>query len=398
MKVLVVDKLSGEAIGSLEKLNLQVETRSDLRAETLPAALAGVNILIVRTTRVTAEAIQAAPELSLIVCAGAGVGTVDLAAASARGIYVANCPGNYAAALAELAIGLLIAADRRIVDATLDLRRGLWRKKEYSKAHGLAGRTLGVLGFGAVGKAVAQRALGMEMRVLAWSRNLTPVIAEEHRVGYAASPQLLAAAADAVSIHLGLAPETKHLVGKKFLDAMKPGAILVNTSRGQIVDTAALWAAIAEKGLRVGLDAFEHEPISGDAEFLDSELAALVTCTPNIGTATDQVAEAVAAEAVRVVAEFLDTGHPPGTVNVCARSPAKYRLVVRHLNRVGMLAFVLDGLREEGINVEEVENTIFDGAEAGRCSLLLDQAPSPQLLTELRCNENILHLMLNVCD
>jgi D-3-phosphoglycerate dehydrogenase len=405
MKVLIVDKLSGEAVSALEKMNLQVEERNDLTAETLAGALGDTNILIVRATKVLAAAIEAAPQLSLIICAGAGVDTVDLPAASARGIYVANCPGRTAAAVAELTIGLLVAADRRIVDAAVDLRRGAWRKGEYGKARGLAGRTLGILGLGAVGKAVARRAAGLEMNVIAWSRSLTPESAEEHRVGYAASPQALAAAADAVTVHLAYAPETKRLVGKKFLDAMKPGAILINTSRGLIVDTAALWEAIVEKGLRVGLDVFENEPMDdtglaggAPAEFTDQELAALVTCTPHIGAATDQVAEAVAAEAARIVEGYLQTGHPAGTVNLCARSPAKYRLVVRHLNRVGMLALVLDGLREEGVNVEEMENTIFAGAEAGCCSMLLDQSPSPDLLASLRRNENILHMMLNLCE
>ena len=174
MKVLIVDKLSGEAVTSLEKMNLQVEEPNDLNAETLPGDLGDTNILIVRSTKVSAAAIEAAPQLSLIICAGAAVDTVDLAAASARGIYVANCPGRTAAAVAELTIGLLVAADRRIVDATVDLRRGAWRNGEYGKARGLAGRTLGILGFGAVGKAVARRAAGLEMNVIAWSRSLTP--------------------------------------------------------------------------------------------------------------------------------------------------------------------------------------------------------------------------------
>ena len=124
MKVLIVDKLSGEAVAALEKMNLQVEERTDLNAESLPGALGDTSILIVRSTKVSAAAIRAAPQLSLIICAGAAVDTVDLAAASARGIYVANCPGRTAAAVAELTIGLLVAADRRIVDATIELRRG----------------------------------------------------------------------------------------------------------------------------------------------------------------------------------------------------------------------------------------------------------------------------------
>ncbi len=187
-------------------------------------------------------------------------------------------------------------------------------------------------------------------------------IAEEFGVGCAATPLALAVAADAVSVHMASTPETKHTVNKKFLDAMKPGTILVNASRGNLVDTQALRAAIAEKGLRVGMDVFENEPTGGEAEFADKELAAMVSATPHIGASTDQAAEAIAGEVVRIVERFLKTGHPAGTVNLCMKSPATHRLVVRHYNRVGVLAAVLDGLREEGINIAEMENTIFAGA------------------------------------
>ncbi len=236
------------------------------------------------------------------------------------------------------------------------------------KARGLAGRTLGILGFGAIGKAVAQRALGLEMKVVAWSRSLTPAAAEEAGVGYAASPEELAKAADAVSVHLASTAETKHLVNKKFLDAMAPGTIFINTSRGALVDTEALRAAVAEKGLRVGLDVFEGEPAGGEAAWTDRELASLATCTPHVGASTDQAAEAIAAEVVRIVETFLRTGHPAGAVNLASGSPATQRMVVRHYDRVGVLAAVLDALREEGINVEEMENAVFAGAKAACCA------------------------------
>jgi D-3-phosphoglycerate dehydrogenase len=398
MNVLILDKLSSDVVEALEKLGLKVEVPDHVDAETLHGLLKSTDILVVRSTKVTAAEIQAAPLLSLIVRAGAGVDTIDLAAASAQGIYVANCPGKNTAAVAELAIGLLVAADRRIVDATTSMRNGAWRKKEFGKSRGLAGRTLGILGFGAIGRAVAQRALGLKMKVVAWSRSLTPEAAEAEDVSYAASPVELAAASDAVSIHLALAPETKHLIGSRFLDAMKPGAILINTSRGSLVDTTALRAAIAGKGLRVGLDVFEGEPSGGEADWTDKELASVVTCTPHVGASTDQASEAVAAEVVRIIELFIKTGHPAGTVNLCAHSQAKHRLVVRHLNRVGVLACVLDGLREEGINVEEMENAIFAGGSAACCSMLLDQQPSSTLLSSLRRSANILHVSFNPCD
>jgi len=394
MKVLIVDKLSSEVVKSLTALGLEVEVCEGLTVETLPAAAADADILVVRSSKVTSATIQAATRLSLIIRAGAGVDTIDLPAASARGIYVANCPGKNTAAVAELAIGLLIAADRRIVDATVALRNGQWCKKGFGKARGLAGRTLGILGFGAIGKAVAARAAGLEMKVVAWSRSLTPAEAEAHHVDYAATPEALAAVSDAVSVHLALTPETRHLVGPQFIAALRPGAIVVNTSRGPLVDTAALRTAIAEKKLSVGLDVFEGEPAGAEAAWPDTELAAMVTGTPHVGASTDQASEAVAAEVVRIIDEYIKTGHPPGTVNLSAHSDSKFRLVVRHLNRVGVLAFVLDGLREEGINIEEVENTIFAGAEAACCSMLLDKSPSDARMETMRGNANILHLAL----
>ena len=326
MKVLIVDKLSSSTVTELEKLNLQVEVRSDLSADTLPGAVADADILVVRSTKVSAATIQAAPRLALIIRAGAGVDTIDLAAASARGIYVANCPGKNTLAVAELAIGLLIAADRRIVDATVALRGGSWRKKEFGKARGLAGRTFGILGFGAIGRAVFERVRALGMSVVTWSPlDLTAQQADELGVGYMNTPEEVAAVADAVTIHLALTPETKHLVGKKFFDAMKPGAILINTSRGPLVDTAALRAAIAEKKLRVAMDVFEGEPAGGEAPFADKELAAMVTCTPHIGASTDQAADAIAAETVRIVKTFIETGRPCGTVNAAAHKSAPSR-------------------------------------------------------------------------
>ncbi len=398
MNVLIADKLSPEVVVALEELGLEVEVRGELDAATLPDAIGLADILVVRSTKVSAAAIQAASRLSLIIRAGAGVDTIDLATASERGIYVANCPGKNTAAVAELAIGLLVAADRRIVDATVSMRNGSWQKKEFGKSHGLAGRTLGILGFGAIGRAVAERGAGLKMNVIAWSRSLTPAAAEAAGVGYAPTPEVLATESDAVSVHLARTPETKHIVGSEFLGAMRPGAILINTSRGPLVDTQALRNAIADKGLRVGLDVYEDEPAGGQTDWADKELASLATCTPHIGASTNQAAESVAAAVVEIIEQFVKTGRPASTVNLRAHSPAKHRLVIRHLNRVGVLACVLDSLREEGINVEEVQNTIFAGNAAACCSTLLDQCPSDTLVDSLRSNENILHVTLNPCE
>lgn len=394
MKVLIADKMSSQTEVALRELGAKLEVKPDLSADDLPGAIGDAQVLIVRSTKVTAATIAAGKKLSLIVRAGAGVNTIDVDAASQRGIYVTNCPGKNSAAVAELAIGLLIACDRRIVNATNDLRNGQWRKKEYGKARGLRGRTLGIIGMGMIGKEVATRAQGLGMQVLAWSRSLTEAAAEELGVEYCASPLEIARRSDAVTLHVAAAAETNRLVNKEFLDALPNGAILINTSRGEVIDQGALIDAIQRKNLRVGLDVFADEPKPGEAPFADTELAKLVTATPHIGASTDEASEAIAEESVRIIRLFRETGKPVNTVNMCARTPATHSLVVRHFNRVGVLASILDLLREEGINVEEMENTIFAGAKAACCTLQLDTPPSDAVIAALTQNDAILQVSL----
>ncbi len=383
MRVLIADSLDPAAVAALEELGCDVTMQSDLGAADLPGAVAGYTVLVVRSTKVTAETIAAADDLALIVRAGAGVNTIALDDAAQAGVYVANCPGKNADAVAELAIGLITACDRGIANATADLRAGLWKKKHYQKAAGLKHRTLGIIGLGSIGREVATRTRAFGMEVGAWSRSLTPERAEHIGVRYFETPLDLAARSDVVSVHLAAAPETKGLIGADFFAAMKEGAIFVNTARGDVVDQDALLAAIDAKGLRVGLDVYANEPAGGTADFPDAGLAAMVTATPHIGASTAQAAEAIAAETVRVVRTFKETGVPANVVNVNVSSPAPWSLTVRHLNRVGVLAGVLDELRSAEINVEEMQNTIFSGGRAACCSLLLDTCPNEKTLAAI---------------
>ena len=394
MKILIADKLSPKAILALEKIGANITSNPDLKAEELSESIGNANVLIVRSTKVYAETIEAGKSLELIIRAGAGVNNIDLEKASNSGVYVANCPGKNSDAVAELTLGHIIACDRRIVDASLDLRSGNWKKIFYQKAAGLKGRTLGIIGLGSIGSALAKLAKGLDMNVIAWSRSLTSDKADKLDLIYCESITEVAANADVVSVHLAVTPDTKQLLNTDFFNKMKDGAIFVNTSRGEIVNTAALHKAIDEKALRVGLDVFENEPGSGFAEFDQTDLADLITCTPHIAASTNQASEAIADEVVRIVDSLIKTGKPINAVNSRDKTEDGTILMIRHYNRVGVLASVLDALREAGINVEDMENNIFNGSAAAVASLKLDKTPSADVISEISSNESIIQVSI----
>ena len=396
MRVLVADKFEQSGLDGLRAAGCDVLYSPSLKDQALVDEVASSRpeVLVVRSTKVPEAALAAAP-LKLVVRAGAGYNTIDVAAASARGIYVSNCPGKNSVAVAELAFGLIAALDRRIADNVADLRAGTWNKAEYSKAAGLFGRTLGLIGLGGIGSEMIPRARGFGMPVVAWSRSLTPERAEALGISYAASPLEVAAAADVVSVHLALNAATRGLIDAEFLDAMRPGATFINTSRGDIVDEPALAAAVREKGLRVGLDVFAGEPTTGTGEFRP-EIVGLpgVYGTHHIGASTDQAQEAIAAEAVRIVRVFLETGKVPNVVNLARSTPATTMLVLRHLDRPGVLASTLDAISEAGLNVQEMENVVFDGAEAAVARINLEGIPDEGVLNAIRANEAVIDVQV----
>jgi D-3-phosphoglycerate dehydrogenase len=386
MKVLIADNFEQSGLDGLKSLGCEVLYRPDAKDEALVAAIqsSAAEILVVRSTVVTRAMLETG-RLALVVRAGAGYNTIDVEAASARGISVANCPGKNSIAVAELAFGLILALDRRLADGAADLVRGVWNKKEYSKARGLFGRTLGLLGTGGIGREMVPRARAFGMPVVAWSRSLTTEKASALGVGRKASPLEVAEAADIVSVHLALKPETKGLCNEEFFAAMKTGAFFVNTARAEVVDQPALERAIREKGIRAGLDVFAGEPSGGTGEVADTIFGLPgVVGSHHIGASTEQAQEAIAAETVRIVRVFLETGRAPNVVNLAKKSPATHLLVVRHYDRVGVLAAVFDRIKEAGINVQETENVVFDGAKAAVARIHLNQAPSPETLEAMR--------------
>jgi D-3-phosphoglycerate dehydrogenase / 2-oxoglutarate reductase len=385
MRLLVADAFPRDRLDDFRALGLVVDHQPTVSVADLPAAAREARILVVRGKQVTAEVFGGAPALSLVVRAGAGVNTIDVGAASRRGVYVANCPGQNSIAVAELAIGLLVALDRRIPDNVALLRAGKWDKKGFSEADGLFGRTLGVAGVGSIGREVVRRAQALGMRVIAWSRSLDEAAAKELGVERAGDLVSLARASHALSVHLPLSKETRGSISRAVLEALPPGAIFLNTARAEVVDQEALLALAREGRIRVGTDVFAGEPEKGQADF-QSELGKLpnVYGTHHIGASTAQAQDAIARETVRIVASFLRTGRVPNCVNVARKTPAKARLVIRHFDKVGVLANVLGLIREAGINVEEVQNTVFEEAQAASCAIDLDDAPTPELLAKIR--------------
>ncbi len=401
MRLLIADKLHPRAVEELRTLPIEVVYEPELTKESLETQLQNVGILVVRSKEVTAKAIAGARQLNLIVRAGAEAATIDLKAASKGGVYVANCPGKNAGAVAELVMGQLVALDRRIPDAVLSLRSQKWERTEFGKAEGLAGKTIGIAGFGAIGREVAVLAKAFGLHPIAWSRGLSPARAAELGVGHVKTIEELASKSHILTLHLPVTDRTRQLVDKRVLDLLPKRAMLVNVARADLLDYSALREAVKNRGLRAAVDVYPDEPRGGGKVFTTdlfdvapSATGGFVYGTPHIAASTDQAQLAIATETVRVIRSFLIDGTVPNCLNVSNVRAARFQLVIRMLDRVGTLANVLSVIKRHGINIEEVTNTVFDGGDASSTKLRLLSRPSEVCLTEIRAFEEILHLDL----
>jgi len=397
MKILIADKFPDTGIGELKRAGFDISYDPDLKDDALTTAVANTSadVLVVRSTKVPGPTLESG-RLSLVVRAGAGFNTIDVKTASARGIYVSNCPGKNSVAVAELAFGLMLALDRRIPANAADLKEGRWNKKEYSQARGLFGRTLGLIGLGQIAGEMIPRARAFGMPVVAWSRRLTPPRAAEMGIAFRQTIQEVANDCDILSVHLALTPDTKGIVDGKVFDVMREGAYFINTSRAEVVDQQALARAIRVKNIRAGLDVFEKEPAGASGEFSDPIVTLPgVYGTHHIGASTEQAQEAIAAETVRIIQTFIDTGKVLNVVNLSDRTPATHLLIVRHRDRPGVLAHVFNEIKAGNINVQEMENIVFAGAQAAIARIGLDHAPGAEMLKRIReGNSDILELTL----
>jgi len=388
MQLLFADRLPEQTLVELEARGHVCVMEPALTADDLPARIAGFDGLVVRSTKVGRTVFEASDRLVLVIRAGAGTDTIDTEAAASRGVFVSNVPGRNAAAVAELTMGLLLAIDRRIADNVADLRSGHWDKARYSKADGLLGSTLAIIGLGSVGFAVAERAsaFGIHVQSLAKPGRSEYAVSRAEVLGIAMvdSTRELLSSSDIVTLHVPSHEDTRHLVDETFLSQMRPGAILLNTSRGEVIDEPALLKALDAGTVRAGLDVFADEPPSGTGPW-DSPLGRHpnVVATHHIGASTEQAQRAIAAGVTEIVEAFV-AGEARHCVNLDPSRLGSITLTVRHLDRVGVLARILDTLSTAGLNVEHMENRVFRGGQAAVASIDVAGQVADSLLADLR--------------
>lgn len=309
MKILFADKFPPSFVEKLENAGHECAVDPNLSAEDLVTSVADADILVVRSTKVSAETILNAKRLKMIIRAGAGTNTIDKDTAAENNVYVCNVPGKNAIAVAELAMGLLIAIDRNIPDNVNEIRQKKWNKKRYSEAKGLFGRPLGVIGLGAIGMAVAERAhaFGMKLNIIRKLERAPELTNRLTELGATEYDDLHSLVRDSeiLSFHTPASDDTKRLIDENLLSMMRPGTILLNTSRGDLIDEAALVRAMDEKGIRAGIDVYLDEPAAAQGDFV-SALAQHpnVYGTHHIGASTAQAQNAVAEGVVDTVEAF----------------------------------------------------------------------------------------------
>ena len=251
------------------------------------------------------------------------------------------------------------------------------------------------MGIGGIGTEVIKRAKSFGMNVVAWSRNLSADQADQLGITRCENLQELAAVSDVVSIHVSSTSETEKLIDEQFLSSMKDNAIFINTSRGKVVDETALADAARSKKLKIGLDVYEQEPSSGENTFT-SNIADIdgVYGTHHVGASTSQAQEAIANEAVRIIAMYLSEGRVLNCVNQASDATAPALLSVRHKNLPGVLAHIFDQLSLAGVNVEEMENIMYEGGYAACARIQLNRIPTQDQLDTIKNNEHILSVTL----
>ena len=362
-RVLLSDSLGPEGLARLkEQPELEVVAKPGLPPAELREAIKGFHGLVIRSgTKVTADLIAAADELRVIGRAGIGVDNVDVDAATKKGIVVMNTPGGSNVTTAEHAIAMLLALARSIPQAAAGVRAGRWERSKWLGAE-LCNKVLGVVGLGNIGAIVAERGLGLRMKVIAFDPFITPEAAARLRVELVTLPDLFARA-DFITLHTPLTPETRGMINRENIARMKRGVRIVNCARGGIVDEEALAAAIRDGHVAgAALDVLSQEPPPADHPLLQLEQ---VICTPHLGASTGEAQVNVAIAIAQQVAEFLCRGTIVNAVNVPSLSPEVLRVLRPYLT----LAEKLGALQGQLIAEPPVEVTVQASGEVAEREL-----------------------------
>lgn len=322
MKILVAEPMSPAAIALLQKQsgwNIVVSNPKEYEPH-----LADCDALLVRSAvKVKTETLAKAPKLRVVGRAGVGVDNVDLNAATAAGVLVMNTPGGNAVSVAEHTLALMLSLARAIPDASASTRSGKWEKKKFL-GNELRGKTLGVVGLGNIGQEVVRRARGFEMRIIAADPYVNPQTAQDLGVTLV-DVETIFAEADYLSLHVALTPETKEMVNAESIAKMKDGVRIVNCARGELIDQAALRAALASgKVAGAGLDVFSTEPPPAEDPILS---APNLLATPHIAGSTEEAQEIVGIRIVEQLVEYLTNGVAINAVNMPAVAPEQYKAI-----------------------------------------------------------------------
>ncbi len=350
-KILIADKLAEEGVNYLTaQPGIQVHLQTGLNESALCELIPDFDALLIRSdTQVTAKVLAAAKKLQMVGRAGIGVDNVDLAAAMEHGVIVMNTPDANAVTTAELAIAHMLSLSRNLPQANASVRAGLWERSRWLGSE-VAHKTLAVLGFGTIGRIVAQRGLGLGMRVLAHDPFVAPEVFEKLGVQSVDLPRLLREA-DYLTLHCPLLEQTRHVIGAEQLAHMKKSARLINCARGGLVDETALAEALSAGRLAgAALDVFEQEPP------LNSPLLALdnVVCTPHLGASTREAQTAVSVEIARQAVKYLQTGEAVNALNLPRLSAEELKQAQPFMQLARILGQVLAGLLEHPLTKLEV--------------------------------------------
>jgi len=342
-KILVLDELSRDGLNLLESSgNLEVEVRTGLKGADLRQALLEADGAICRSgVKITADVLQGNTRLRAIARAGVGVDNIDCPAATRQGIVVMNTPGGNTISTAEHTIALMLGMSRNVAPAYQSLIEGRWDRKKFMGTQ-LAGKTLGIIGLGRVGQAVATRARGLEMQIIGYDPFLPGTRATELGIETCESPQDMLPLVDYLSVHTPLNDSTRNLIGAAEVQMLKKGARLVNCARGGIYDEAALVEGLKSGQIAgVALDVFPEEP------YTKSPLFGMpgVLCTPHLGASTEEAQTNVAVEAAELLIDFFTTGAIKQSVNMSPLDPKTLAEMRGYLNvayRLGLLLAQMD--------------------------------------------------------